>query len=184
MGKKYSEMTEEEKQRRRDIQKKYRLKNPEKVKERKKKWRNNNIVKAKEISKKSKLRNQEKLKEYRREYYQKNKESRIAKSKEWMLNNREKRNLARRQRYQKIKEKQKERSKQWRLNNPEKRNDYEKRRRIKIVDNYVKTNLIAKGFPKETITPELIEVQRLIIKTKRLTKNKLKEQENEKHSRT
>jgi hypothetical protein len=72
----------------------------------------------------------------------------------------------------------------WRLNNPEKRNDYEKRRRIKIVDNYVKTNLIAKGFPKETITPELIEVQRLIIKTKRLTKNKLKEQENEKHSRT
>jgi hypothetical protein len=87
----------------------------------------------------------------------------------------EKRREANREYYKKTREKQKERVKEWRGKNPEKVKDYGRSIGHKVIDIYVKTNLIAKGFPKETITPELIEVQRLIIKTKRLTKNKLKE---------
>jgi hypothetical protein len=39
-----------------------------------------------------------------------------------------------------------------------------------VNDRYVKRQLKIKGFISEAITPELIEVQRLIIKTKRLCK--------------
>jgi hypothetical protein len=38
------------------------------------------------------------------------------------------------------------------------------------TDCYIKVKLKSKGFSKEQITPELIEVQRIIIKTKRLCK--------------
>jgi len=41
---------------------------------------------------------------------------------------------------------------------------------IKITNSYIINILNRKGFTKEQITPELIEVQRIIIKTKRLCK--------------
>lgn len=139
MGKKYSEMTEEEK---------------------------------------------EKKREYRKLSYQRNKSRGIAKAKEWRLNNREKIKKWYKLWANNNAEKLREKKKQWADNNTEKLRELSKKKREILLDTYVKSRLRRNGFPKEAITPELIEVQRLIIKTKRLTKNKLKENENEKHSRT
>ena len=68
-----------------------------------------------------------------------------------------------------------ERIKIYNSNNKEKMYLYGKKReqfrRDEITDRYAKKILREKrGFKKEQITPELIEVQRLIIKTKRLCK--------------
>jgi uncharacterized Zn finger protein (UPF0148 family) len=48
--------------------------------------------------------------------------------------------------------------------------DYLKKSIETLKDFYIKRALKAKGFEKEQITTELIEVQRIIIKTKRLCK--------------
>jgi hypothetical protein len=58
----------------------------------------------------------------------------------------------------------------WRKNNPEKVRE-EKRMITKMLkDSYIKRLLIQNGFPKNEITKELIELERIIIKTKRLCK--------------
>ena len=41
---------------------------------------------------------------------------------------------------------------------------------IELKNTYIKAKLKAKGFLNQQITPELIEVQRIISKTKRLCK--------------
>ena len=65
-----------------------------------------------------------------------------------------------------------ENSLSWQLKNPEKAKVIEKKRNRtqidKLKDAYVKKLLRAQGFPKEAITPELIELKRITIKTKRL----------------
>ena len=60
--------------------------------------------------------------------------------------------------------------KKYRLIHSDIERDYFKKSVEKLKDFYIKRNLKSKGFTKEQITPELIEVQRIIIKTKRLCK--------------
>lgn len=190
MGKKYSEMTEEEKEKKREYCRKWRLNNREKAKEyRKLSYQRNksrDIAKNKEWA----LKNPEKKKEYDRRSKQRNKEKNKEWAKKYRLENREKVNETRRKFREKNREKIKkwyklwannnaeklrEKKKQWADNNAEKLRELSKKKREILLGTYVKSRLRRNGFPKEAITPELIEVQRLIIKTKRLTKNKLKE---------
>ena len=70
-------------------------------------------------------------------------------------------------------EKEKEKSRIWDINNPEKVK--EKARRWKEENPlYFKLALKKQGFPEERITPELMELKRMIIKTKRKIKDECK----------
>ena len=68
----------------------------------------------------------------------------------------------------------KEYQKEWRKNNAEhikeQKKEYNKEYSKNLSDGYIKRELKNKGYPPNQITPELIEVKRLIIKTKRLCK--------------
>ena len=92
----------------------------------------------KEYAKKWRKENSDKTKEYRRKYYKEN----LSKFKE----------------YQK--------------NNPKeyigKILEYQKKNRVILSDVYIKKRLISQGFVKNQITPELIELKRITLKTKRL----------------
>jgi hypothetical protein len=63
---------------------------------------------------------------------------------------------------------------EWRNKNKEKVNEYGKKHRAKSINEadseYITRQLIKKGFLKNDITEELINVQQIIIKTKRLCK--------------
>lgn len=110
-------------------------------------------------------------------------------SKKWSDNNKEKCSASSLNWYYKNKEHVIKRGAQWAKNNPEKRSNSMRRyyllhseeqknkskitgqkARHELQNNYVKAKLKAKGFSDEQITNELIEVQRLILKTKRLCK--------------
>jgi len=67
-------------------------------------------------------------------------------------------------------EKVKENDKKWHLNNPEKLKETKKNYTNELGKGYLNSQLRSKGFKKEQITPELLEVQKIIIKTKRLCK--------------
>ena len=62
----------------------------------------------------------------------------------------------------------------WRENNPEKREEIYRKKVVDCNSYYVKEKLIKQGFKKEQITPELIELKRMIIKTKRKIKDESK----------
>mgnify|MGYP003654648732 CR=1 FL=1 len=53
-------------------------------------------------------------------------------------------------------------------NNKEKINKNSNKRTERLANCYVVNKLKLSGFPKESITPELIEIKRIILKTKRL----------------
>mgnify|MGYP006898375904 CR=1 FL=1 len=74
--------------------------------------------------------------------------------------------------YKKNKKKAKRKLKNWRKKNPQKRKELESKPIKNLADSYVKKLLADRGFPKESITSELIETQRLIIQIKRLSKEK------------
>ena len=65
-----------------------------------------------------------------------------------------------------IKEYQKEYAKK----NAERIKEHKKEYRKNLSDGYIKQEFKHQGYPPNQITPELIEVKRLIIKTKRLCK--------------
>ena len=96
------------------------------------------------LSKSRPRKNTAERKEWRKEYYLKNKSALINKAFAWAESNKEKRLEC-----------------QKKVNN---------RASETLADRYVKKALREKGFKTNQITPELIEVQRLIIKTKRLCK--------------
>ena len=62
----------------------------------------------------------------------------------------------------------KEYDKKYREANADKIKNNAKKSILTIDDRYAKSLLKLNGFPKESITPELIEVKRIILKTKRL----------------
>ena len=101
--------------------------------------------------------NKEKLKEVARKYYVANKEKTLERTRKWQEVN---------------KEKSLEVSRKWREVNKEK----EKARSTKksaldtkdLRDPYIRAKLRRQGFEKEQITPELIELKRITIKTHRL----------------
>ena len=132
-------MSKEEKA---EYMRKYREANKEKINNQKlisnKKFREKNPEYFKESSKKFREKNPEYSKNKNKINYKKNKEYYTKKS---FLYNKE---------------------------NKEKINKNANNRTEKLTDGYVKNKLKQSGFPKESITPELIEVKRIILKTKRL----------------
>jgi hypothetical protein len=117
------------------------LKNKEKIAERCKKYR---------------LGNKEKIVEINRRYFLENKEKISEKCKEYRLEN---------------KEKISERNKKYYLKNKKGGGDYllyGRKSRELLLDGYVKSILKKMGFLQEQITPELIELKRINIKTERL----------------
>lgn len=60
----------------------------------------------------------------------------------------------------------------WRNKNADKVIAYQRAACEKMHDSYIAKTLLQSGFPSESITPELIETKRLIIKTKRYVKSK------------
>lgn len=92
-------------------------------------------------------------------WYYRNKEHVIKRGAQWAKNNHDKISNSMRRYYLRHSENQKNKSK---ITGPKARRE--------LQNNYVKAKLKAKGFTDEQITPELIEVQRLILKTKRLCK--------------
>jgi hypothetical protein len=178
--------------------KQYALNNPEKIKQYQQKYRLNNKegirIRRKEIRtscperfKKysEKTKNKEGYKSYNPEYYQKNKSAIKKSQQKYKSSNPEKcKDSAKRTRNKRLEENKAYKvlyrksnkeyiNKQksiWRKNNPEKVRE-EKRMITKMLkDSYIKRLLIQNGFPKNEITKELIELERIIIKTKRLCK--------------
>ena len=124
-------------------------------KERCKNWRLNNPEKFKEIQKNYRLNNPEKVKEMTKNWYLNNPEKFKEKQKNYLLNNTEK---------------NKENCKNWYLNNIEKIKESNKKVVNELRKGYLIKRLKGKGFKKEQITPELLELQKIIIKTIRLCK--------------
>ena len=65
-------------------------------------------------------------------------------------------------------EKNKARFNKWRAENPEKNKAKKAKAVLSLARHYVKGILVAQGFQKESITPELIELKRITLKTSRL----------------
>ena len=103
----------------------------------------------------------EEIAEYQRRYYAENKLRLSERIKE-----------RRKKYYLKNKEKTSIQVKQWRDNNPEKRKASKNKSDVKaaasLATPYVIRQLKKQGFPREAITPELIELKRITLKTTRL----------------
>lgn len=127
-----------------------------------KEWRSLNPDKVKKNEKRYRERNKEKRKIIRKEWYKLNRNKEYESHKNWINNNPD---------YLPKRAKQR---KQYASNNKDMINEYQKNYqtiiRENLTDGYVLNYLRIKGFNKEDITPELIEVQRLLTKTKRLCK--------------
>ena len=106
-----------------------------------------------EYMRKWRAENAEKIKTHNAKYHAKNSEKIKAKSAKWAKEN---------------PEKVKEIKANYRAKNAEKLKTYNAKAILSLARHYVKGILVVQGFPKESITKELIEVKRLIIKTKRL----------------
>jgi hypothetical protein len=74
--------------------------------------------------------------------------------------------------YKKNRKKAYKKTKNWRKKNPKKRKELALKPIKNLVDSYIRKLLTVRKFPKESITPELIETQKLIIQIKRLSKEK------------
>lgn len=95
------------------------------------------------------------------QYYYDNKEEIINKQKEYSKI------------YQKEnKESVNKKSNQWRKKNIEKWRQIKKDQVEKLNNNYARRSLVKKGWPKEVITEDLIELNKSIIKIKRYVKSK------------
>ena len=112
--------------------------------------------------------NAEKIKEARAKYNKENSEKRKASLKAWQKSNPEKLKEIQASHYSKNKESIREVQKIWRKANPDKLRDKESRSRENLSNRYVKQVLRYAGFPNESITPELIELKRITLKTSRL----------------
>jgi len=147
--------TKEEK---REYDKKYRELNKIKISEKKKKYRELNNEIAREKDRKYWKQNKDKINLKRRQIYPQIDKSKLKEyQKKWTSSNKDYCNL---------------KSAEWRLQNPERSKEIssrcDKKSSNELRDSYVRERLVQNGFPKESITPELIEVKRIILKTKRL----------------
>ena len=124
-----------------------------------KEWRNANPERVKELKNKWYKENPEKVREMKNKWVSDNREKSRAIKHKW-----ERANI----------EKVKIKNEKWKRDNPDKVNAARKKRRLKCVDSYIRDILIEHGFPKDQITPEIIELKRMIIKTKRKIKDECK----------
>jgi hypothetical protein len=136
------EVRAKELKRSREKQKNYYLNNTEKCKARDKAWRLRNPEKAKLKEAEYRLKHRDVRLIASREYHGKFKEAINAKNREKYASD-----------YGEVRTKQQNRS---------------KKKAATLTDGYILNQLTSKGFPKESITKELIDVKRIIIKTKRL----------------
>jgi len=136
--------------------KKWRKRNPEKVKEGKKKYYKNNLEKVKEKNKKYRENNPDKVKEGIKKWAENNSEKVKEKNKKWVENN---------------PDKVKERKKKWKENNPEYFNKYTNNRRkndvnFKILANLrTRLNHALKGKNKSESTKKLLGCSIEFLKT-------------------
>jgi hypothetical protein len=167
-------MTEEQKEKRREYNKKWYQDNKEKILLESKKWRDDNKEKRREVNKKWYQDNKEKIKEKRREvskkWYQDNKEKILLESKKWREDNKEKIREISKKWYQDNKEKVKEKAKKWRDDNKEKRREihreWQKIKResdplFKLKDNLrrrIAMSITSKGHKKKTKTMEILGI--------------------------
>ena len=129
------------------------LKNKEKISEKSKEYRLKNKEKISERKKEYRLKNKEKISEKDKEYRLKNKEKISEKAKEYRLKN---------------KEKISKRMKEYVAKNIELYRRYNRKKTECVSDYYVKRILLQTGFIEEQISPELIELKRITLKTERL----------------
>lgn len=138
--------------------------------ERCKKYRLENKTKL-SISRKSNYHKvAEQNKERCREWYKNNKERAIELSKKFAQKNPEKVRGYKIKSAQKNRVRKLEQAREYNKNNPDKRRMRKRNSVAMLKSHYVKEILVKSKFPKEHITPELIEVKALIIKTQRLCK--------------
>ena len=126
----------------------------------------------KEYNRKYYAANKEKALENRRKYYEANKEREFENRRKYYEANKEK-DLANARKWRETnKEKVAEYSRKWAEANPEKAKASVKKFNVlykaELRDPYVKQILRQQGFKSEQITPELIELKRITLKTKRL----------------
>ena len=121
-----------------------------------------------EYNRKWRAENAEKIKEQKAKYNKENSEKRKASLKAWQKSNPEKLKEIQARCYSKNKESIREVQKIWQKANPDKLKARESRRRENLSNSYVKKVLRFAGFPKESITLELIELKRITLKTSRL----------------
>jgi hypothetical protein len=160
-------------------------KNPEKANEKSKRWRNKNIeiVRQKNRERNKSLwesgwvkeyrdKNKEHYLKYRREWRAKNNEKESERSRLWRINNIKKCKESEKKSKLKRKDKDKKLFKVWAKNNKDKIVSSRKRRINLLYDSYIRRKLIDKGFTDDTIVknPLVIELQKQIIKNKRLCK--------------
>jgi len=105
-------------------------------------------------------------------YYERNKETILSKVREYREVNKEKINSRNKAYSKKNRLKLSKITKEWHRSNPDKIKAYKSAAVEELKASYIKSSLIISGFPKESITNELIETKRLIIKTKRYVKSK------------
>ena len=127
---------------------KYQKKRVQRVRKPYGQWEESRREKARESSRKWKERNQEKVSEYNKKRYKNN----LEKNKLWKKNNPEKLRIY---------------AQKWKKNNPEKEKRNKKRSRDNLSNHYVRSFIYRMGFPKESITKELIETKRTLIKIHR-----------------
>ena len=140
-------------------------------KEYNKKWCANNKDKVRVHSKNSRKKRIEKDKVLKHDWYIKNKEKLLVKNSEYMKGlPKDIRSKYQNTYYNKNKKNINDRQKNDRKKNPEKFAKRAHKYVDELADCYVKRNLANKGFDRELITDDIIETQRLIIKTKRLCK--------------
>jgi predicted phage tail protein len=110
--------------------------------------------------------------EYSKEYIERPeaKEANRIRQQKWISKNPEKAKKNKKKYRENNSEKLKELKKKWQEANPEIVKAYNDLWVKELKDGYLKYILTKKGFKKEEVTPELIEVQKIIIKTKRLCK--------------
>jgi len=153
-----------------ELTKKYREKNKERVKERRKKDYQQNKERYKEVATKWRQQNKERKKELGKKYYQQNKERLKERARKWSEQNKEHVRKRNKKNYQKNKERYKERYKEYYAQNKERIKkyikEYERERRKTDPLFKMKCNLRgrtwsafkSKGYYKNTKTQEILGV--------------------------
>ena len=126
---------------------------------------------------------EEEMREYQRKYYAENSEKIKARAAKFLAENPEKEKIRRALCYKENKErfkaasanyvaknteKEKIRCAKYRVENKEKIKLRYVKDRALLSDSYIRRALVVQGFKNEQITPELIELKRITLKTKRL----------------
>ena len=110
----------------------------------------------------------EKLKEHLAKWYVENAEKVKAASAEYRAENPEKIKTSNAKWRKENAEKVKVARAKWKRNNPEKTKAYSAKDTALLSDSYIRRALVVQGFKNEQITPELIELKRITLKTTRL----------------